>query len=93
MYDQIEQLEKDGLLAEYIEEFAEMTLGCTTANIDEFYTRISEDLVQKGAYLTQEEDSRLVRLLALRSETTINTMMDRNRELLFEKFRELGVDL
>lgn len=93
MYDQIEQLEKDGLLNEYIEEFAGMTLGCTTADIDEFYARISEDLVQKGAYLTQEEDSRLVRLLALRSETTINAMMARNRELLFEKFRELGVDL
>lgn len=93
MENQIELLEKDGLLQEYIEEFAEMTLGCTEVDTEEFYARMSEDLVEKGAYLTQEEDSELIRLLAKRSDDIVTDIIVENRRNLFEKFRQIGVEL
>ena len=93
MSNEIAMLEKDGLLDEYITEFAEMILECETPDIEEFYTRISEDLVSKGAYLSQEEDVELIKLLTLRSDAVIQDIIADKRRNILHQFVELGVEL
>jgi len=93
MSSEVQMLDRDGLLHEYVEEMAEIIYGCEEVDIDEFYNRMSEDLVSKGAYLSEEEDIELIIFLMTKSEALIEQKLAESRRNLLDTFSELGVQI
>ena len=93
MSSEVEMLDRDGLLTEYVEEMAEMIHGCEEYDIEEFYNRMSEDLVGKGAYLSEEDDSELIAFLMDKSKALIEQTIAEKRQEILNTFSELGVDV
>jgi len=93
MSSEVEMLDRDGLLEEYVEEMADMVHGCLEYDVDAFYDRISEDLVSKGAYLSQEDDIELVMLLMKKSKVLNARMLEKNRQKILHAFADVGVDV
>lgn len=93
MSSEVEMLDRDGLLTEYVEEMAEMIHGCEEYDIEEFYNRMSEDLVGKGAYLSEEDDSELIAFLMDKSKALTEQTIAEKRQEILNTFSELGVDV
>ena len=93
MSSEVQMLDRDGLLGEYVEEMAEIIFGCEEYDIDEFYNRMSEDLVSKGAYLSEEDDVELIAFLMTKAEKIIEQKLTENRQNLLGAFLELGVQV
>ena len=93
MSSEVQMLDRDGLLGEYVEEMAEIIHSCEEHDIDEFYNRMSEDLVSKGAYLSEEEDIELIVFLMTKAQPLVDQMIKENRQSIMNAFSELGVQV